>query len=106
MFKKMVHPRRSRSPSPVSVPAVHPPSSPRPASPLSMGLVHVTAGVVGSGPAPFKTVRNSIYRGGLINNAIRDGVGVCKWEDGNCYDGEWKGAYGNGRTLLTLYTDY
>jgi hypothetical protein len=63
-------------------------------SPRSMGQVHVTAAVgSGSGPAPYKTVRNSIYRGGLINHSIRDGFGICKWEDGNYYEGEWKGAY-------------
>lgn len=53
----------------------------------------MTAAVAGSGgQAPYKT-RNSIYRGGLINNAIRDGVGICKWDDGNVYDGEKKGTY-------------
>lgn len=52
----------------------------------------MTAAVAGSGgQALYKTTRNSIYRGGLIKNAIRDGVGICKWDDGNVYDGEWKG---------------
>lgn len=65
-------------------------------SPRSNGLVHVTAAVAGAGggAAPYKTVRNSIYRGGLINGSVRDGFGVCKWEDGNVYEGEWKGTCG------------
>ena len=61
-------------------------------SPRSNGQVHVTAAVAGgNGAVPYKTVRNSIYRGGLINHSVRDGFGICKWEDGNYYEGEWKG---------------
>ena len=61
-------------------------------SPRSNGQVHVTAAVAGgNGAVPYKTVRNSIYRGGLINHSVRNGFGICKWEDGNYYEGEWKG---------------
>lgn len=61
-------------------------------SPRSVEQVHLTAAVgLGGGQAPYKTVRNSIYRGGLINQSIRDGYGICKWEDQNYYEGEWKG---------------
>ncbi len=103
MLKKLAHPGKKRASPP---PATHvPPAAPMmplqalqaagAGSPRSLGQVQVTAAVGSGSPVgavPCRTVRNSMYRGGLINHSIRDGFGICKWEDGNYYEGEWKGA--------------
>ena len=45
--------------------------------------------------------KNALYMGELIDNK-RDGQGVCRWEDGNVYDGEWREdkRHGRGKFLI------
>jgi len=45
--------------------------------------------------------KNALYMGELIDKK-RDGQGVCRWEDGNVYDGEWREdkRHGRGKFLI------